>query len=322
MIMGFIAELRSKGYAVESVCRVLREQGCQVAARTFRAWQHRPAAARTITDARVVDAVRAAAWRVDEHGKRHLTPEGLYGRRKMTAHLRRTVDEAITPGSVDRAMRLLGLRGVRRSKKVRTTIPAAGGTRAPDLLDRDFTASRPDEKWVTDFTYVRTWAGFVYVAFILDVFSRRIVGWHVASNKRPELVTTPLRMALWERARQGHPVTAGTLVHHSDAGSQYTSIKLTERLALEEVTASIGSVGDAYDNAMMESANGLYKTECIGTTVFHAGSYKSITDVEFATAAWVEWYNNSRLHGSIGLIPPIEAEAAYYAALNRELHPV
>jgi putative transposase len=319
--MGFIDTMRADGHAVESVCAVLREQGCQVAARTYRAWRKRPPAARTISDAQVVDAVRAAAGTVDDHGRRTLTPEGLYGRRKMTAHLRRNGLE-VSRGAVDRAMRLLGLSGVRRNKAVRTTIPAKDGQRAGDLLNRDFTAPAPNQVWVADFTYVRTWAGFVYVAFIVDVFAHKIVAWHAATSKITELVMTPLRMALWQASRDGHPAVHGQLICHSDAGSQYTSIRFTEHLALEGLRPSIGSVGDAYDNALMESVIGLFKTECIRTTVFHPGAYKTLADVEFATAGWVDWYNHRRLHSSLGLIPPIEYEQAHYAALNTEVQPV
>lgn len=268
--MGFIDAQRAQGCAVESICRVLSEQGCQVAARSYRAWRSRRPAARTVTDAQVVDVIRSLAWTLDPYGRRRLAPEGLYGRRKMTALVRRTLPEA-SPGSVDRGMRLLGLSGVLRAKGVRTTIQAKDGNRAGDLLNRDFTAPAPNRVWVTDFTYVRCWAGWVYVAFILDVFSQRIVAWHAATNKETELVMIPLRMALWQRDREGHQVGAGQLIHHSDAGSQYTSILLTEHLELEGIAASIGSVGDAYDNALMETINGLYKAECIRTTVFHAG---------------------------------------------------
>lgn len=322
MIMGFIDTLRSEGHAVESVCRVLREQGLKVAARTYRSWRAARPAARVISDAHVVDAVRAVAWTVDPRGRRKLTPEGLYGRRKMTALLRRTVDQDISTGSVDRAMRTLGHNGIRRDKGIRTTIPAKDGKRAGDLLDRDFTAPAPNRVWVTDFTYCRTWAGFVYVAFIVDVFSQRIVAWHAATSKQTELVMVPLRMALWQRGREGHPAVRGELVHHSDAGSQYTSVLLTDHLAMEGILPSIGSVGDAYDNALMESINGLYKAECVRTTVFHPGPYQSIADVEYATAGWVDWYNNRRLHGTLGNVPPAEYEQAHYAALNREPQPV
>ncbi len=317
---GFIDTIRAEGYAVESICRVLREQGCQVAARTYRAWREGPAA-RTITDARIVDEVRSVVWATDSDGRRKMTPEGLYGRRKMTALLRRTSAPGVSSGAVDRAMRTLGLSGVRRDKGIRTTIPAKDGKRAGDLLDRDFTAKAPNRAWVTDFTHCRTWAGWVYVAFIVDVFAQRIVAWHTATNKEVDLVMTPLKMALWEREREGHPTVSGELIHHSDAGSQYTSIRLTDHLMIEGILPSIGSVGDAYDNALMESINGLYKAECIRTTIFHEGPYRSNIDIEFATAGWVDWYNNRRLHSSLGNVTPIEFEQAHYATLNREPQP-
>ena len=321
--MGFIDTLRSQGHAVESVCRVLREQGCQVAARTYRAWRTQRPAARTVSDAHVVDAVREAAWCLGADGRRKLTAEGLYGRRKMTALLRRTSVPDASTGSVDRAMKTLCLNGVRRDKGVRTTIPAKDGVRAGDLLNRSFTAPAPNLVWVTDFTYVRTWAGFCYVAFIVDVFAQKIVAWHASTSKATDLVMIPLRMALWQRDRDGHPVVPGQLIKHSDAGSQYTSVRFTEHLALQDIKPSIGSVGDAYDNALMETINGLYKAECIRTTVFHdGGPYKTIADVEYATAGWVDWYNNRRLHSTLGNVPPVEYEQAHYAALNREPHPV
>lgn len=322
MIVAFIDELRADGHAVESICRVLREQGCQVAARTYRLWAQpaRPVAARTISDAIALDKVRELAWSLDEHNCRRLTPEGLYGRRKMTALVRRSLPDA-SPGSVDRAMRSLGLQGVRRSKGIRTTIPAKDGKRAGDLLNRDFTAAAPNRTWVMDFTYVRCWVGFVYVAFIVDCFAQKIVGWHAASAKDTDLVMTPLRMALWQRDREGCPVVPGELIGHADAGSQYTSIRFTEHLDLEGVRPSIGSVGDAYDNALMECVIGLFKTECIRTTVFHPGPYRSIADVEYAAAGWVDWYNNRRLHSSLGYVTPVEYEAAHYATLTREPQP-
>ncbi len=323
MIMGFIEVMRSEGHAVESICRVLREQGFQIAARTYRSWRSARGrvADRTVTDAQVLDAVRDTAWTTDAAGQRRLAPEGLYGRRKMTAHLRRTATPDASRGAVDRAMRALGLVGVRRDKGVRTTIQAKDGIRAGDLLNRQFTAAAPNLVWVTDFTYCRTWAGWVYVAFIVDVFSQRIVSWHASTSKATDLVMVPLRMALWQRDREGHPAAPGELIHHSDAGSQYTSVRLTEHLALEGIRPSIGTVGDAYDNGLMESINGLYKAECIRTAVFHAGPYKTIADVEYATAGWVEWYNNRRLHSTLGNVPPVEYEQAHYATLNREPQP-
>ena len=318
--MGFVDQMRSEGYAVESILTVLREQGVKIAARTYRSWTqtNRQVAARTLTDAIVTDTVRAIAWTTDQHGRRRMTPEGLYGRRKMTAFVRRHHLPDASWGAVDRAMRDLGLSGVRRDKKLRTTIPAKDGIRAGDLLNRDFTAPAPNHTWVTDFTYVRTWAGWVYVVFIVDVFAQRIVAWHAATSKDVQLVDVPLRMALWARDREGHRVRAG-LIHHSDAGSQYTSVHLTEHLALEGIRPSIGSVGDAYDNALMETINGLYKAECVRTTVFHDGPYRTIADVEFATAGWVDWYNNRRLHGTLGMTTPTEFEDTHYAALNQQV---
>jgi transposase InsO family protein len=323
LIVAFIDEMRAEGYAVESVCAVLCEQGCQIAARTYRAWSQpaRPVAARTISDAAVEAKVAELAWSIDEHSRRRLTPEGLYGRRKMVPLVRRTLPDA-TPGSVDRAMRSLGLTGVRRSKGVRTTIPGKDGRRAGDLLNRDFTAAAPNRTWVMDFTYVRTWAGFVYVAFVVDVYAQRIVAWNAARTKETDLVMDPVRMAIWQRAREGHPVEPGELIGHADAGSQYTSIRFTEHLALEGVRPSIGSVGDAYDNALMECVIGLYKTECIRTTVFHPDAYKTIGDVEYATAGWVDWYNNRRLHSTLDYTTPVEFEQAHYATLTREPQPV
>jgi putative transposase len=316
--------MRAEGHAVESVCRVLSEQGCQIAARTYRAWCSRRPAARTVTDAVVMDAIRAAAFSTGRDGRTTLTPEGLYGRRKMTAYLRRNGLSEASYGSVDRGMTALGLSGVRRGRRIRTTVPAGDGRgshRAGDLVNRNFTAAAPNCIWVADFTYCRTWAGFVYLAFVVDVFAQRITAWHAATRKTTDLVLTPLRMALWQRDRDGQPVAPGQLICHSDAGSQYTSLRFTEHLELEGIAPSIGSVGDAYDNALMETVIGLFKTECIQTPVFHDGPYKTLADVEYATAGWVDWYNNRRLHGSLGMITPIEYEQAHYAALTPQEQP-
>jgi putative transposase len=310
--MAFIDDMRSRGHAVESTCRVLTEHGCRVAARTYRTWKQtgRPVATRTASDAVLMDVLIAVQG----------TPEGLYGRRKMTRWLRRQGHQ-VAFCTTDRLMRDLGMSGVRRGKGVRTTVPGKDGRRAGDLLDRDFTAAAPNQRWVADFTYCRTWAGFVYVAFVVDVYAQRIVGWHAATDKRTDLVLTPLRIALWDRDRQGTPIESGQLLHHSDAGSQYTSIRFTEHLELEGIAPSIGTVGDAYDNALMESLIGLFKTEAITTTVFHDGPYKTLADVEYAAAGWVDWYNHRRLHGTLGWLTPVEYEQDYYAALSREPQP-
>jgi len=259
----------------------------------------------------IMDAILATAG----------TPEELYGRRKMTHHLRRTGHQ-VAFCTVDRIMGVLGRNGIRRGKGVRTTVPRTDADRPGDLLNRQFRAEGPNRVWVADFTYTRTWAGFSYVAFIVDVFAQRIVAWHVATDKRTDLVLIPLRIALWDRHRQGHPVLAGQLVHHHDAGSQYTSIRFTEHLALEGITPSIGTVGDAYDNGLMESIIGLFKTECLATGIFHKGPYKTLADVEYTTAGWVDWYNHRRLHGSLGMVPPAEYEHAHYAALKPQEQPV
>ena len=303
--MAFIDDMRAAGHAVESTCRVLSSQGCRVAARTYRSWKqaNRPIAPRTVSDAVIIDAL------VGTRG----TPEGLYGRRKMTHWLRRQGHE-VAFCTVDRLMRDLGVNGVRRGRGIRTTIPAKDGCRAGDLLDRDFTAAAPNRRWVADFTYCRTWSGFTYVAFVVDVYAQRIVGWHAATDRRTDLVLTPLRIALWDRKRHGAPIEPGQLLHHSDAGSQYTSIRFTEHLELEGIAPSIGTVGDAYDNALMESIIGLFKTECIATTVFHDSPYKTLADVEYATAGWVDWYNHRRLHSSLGMMSPDEFENAHHAA--------
>jgi putative transposase len=320
MIMGFIDMQRAKDRPVELICGVLRSQGCQVTERSYRRWRARVTAprpgqwvlsARTVELAYLMNTIHCAAF--DEQGR--LRAEGLYGRRKMTALLAR---QHRGPGSapsydrVDAAMRALRLNGIRRGKKVRTTVPAKDGRRAGDLLDRDCTANAPNSKWVMDFTYVRACAGFVYVAFILDCCSQRIVAWHASTCKQTEMVMTPLRMALWQRDRDGHHIGPQQLICHSDAGSQYTSVVFTDHPRLQEISASIGSVGDAYDNALMEGTIGLYKTECIASPVFHDGPLKTITDVEFATSGWVSWFNTTRLHSSIGMVPPVEYEQTHY----------
>ena len=320
--MGFIDTMRSEGFAVETICAVLREQGVAVAARTHRAWRspNRVLAARTVTDAVVVDTMRGL--RTDGEGK--ATPESLYGRCKMTALLRRH-GLSVARCTVDRLMRAQAMFGGRRGRAHRTTIPGKDGVRAGDLLNRDFTALAPNRVWIADFTYVRTWAGFVYVAFVVDVFAQRIVGWHAMTTKPAELVLIPLRIAAWSRGQQGHPITRGDLIAHSDAGSQYTALRYTEHLALEGIAASIGTVGDAYDNSLMETIIGLFKTEAIRPGPFHDGPLKNISDVEFTTMAWVDWFNHRRLHSTLEMLTPAEAEAAHYAcptALQPEPQPV
>ena len=204
-------------------------------------------------------------------------------------------------------MRDLGVQGAVRGKTKRTTIPADDpGSRPADLVDRQFTASAPNRLWVADLTYVRTWSGFVYVAFITDVFSRRIVGWQASRSLRTDLALNALEQAIWERNRAG--ATLDGLVHHSDRGVQYLSIRYTERLAENGVVSSVGSRGDSYDNALAESIIGLYKTELVRDW----GPWRGLDDLEYATLEWVDWFNHRRLFHELGRIPPAKYEANHY----------
>lgn len=205
--------------------------------------------------------------------------------------------------TVQRLMRRLGLQGVRRGQIIRTTVPDGKLVCPLDKVNRQFHASRPNELWVSDFTYVSTWQGWLYVAFVIDVFARRIVGWRVSNNMKTEFVLDALEQALYAR----QPGRSDNLIHHSDRGSQYVSIRYTERLAEAGVEPSVGSKGDSYDNALAETINGLYKAELI-----HRQSWRSREAVEIATLKWVHWFNHQRLLGSIGHIPPAEAEANFY----------
>ncbi len=229
----------------------------------------------------------------------------VYGARKVWRQLNR---EQITVArcTVERLMRSLGLQGVVRGRSCRTTISDDAADRPADLVNRQFTATRPNQLWVADITFVATWTGFVYVAFVIDVFARRIVGWRVANSLRTDLVLDALEQALCSRTG-----TQG-LVHHSDRGCQYLSIRYTERLAEAGVDASVGSVGDSYDNALAETINGLYKTEVIR----HRGPWRNIDAVEYATLEWVDWFNHRRLLKPIGDVPPAELEQAYYRQLE------
>ena len=225
----------------------------------------------------------------------------VYGARKVWRQLGRD-DIEVARCTVERLMRSLGLQGVVRGRKCRTTIADDTAARPLDRVNRQFQASRPNELWVADFTYVATWAGFVYVAFVIDGFARRIIGWRVARSMHAELVLDALEQAIW--ARSG----ANGVVHHSDHGSQYLSIRYSERLAEIGAQPSVGSVGDSYDNALAETVIGLYKTEVI----HHRGPWRSLDDVEYATLEWVDWFNHRRLLEPIGNIPPVEYEAQYH----------
>jgi len=230
----------------------------------------------------------------------------VYGARKVWRQLKREYFE-IARCTVERLMKRLGIQGVVRGATCWTTISDDALARPADLVERQFTAMRPNQLWVADITFVATWLGFVYVAFVVDVFARRIVGWRVSRSLRTELVLDALEQALWSRKD-----TDG-LIHHSDRGSQYLSIRYTERLAEAGIDASVGSVGDSYDNALAETINGLYKTEVI----HRQGPWKNMDDVEYATLEWVDWFNHRRLLEQIGNVPPAEYEMMYYAELER-----
>ena len=246
---------------------------------------------------------------------RALTPEirrvyeenfHVYGARKVWRQLGRE-DFTVARCTVERLMRSLGLQGAVRGRKCRTTIADDRVERPLDHVKRQFRASRPNQLWVADFTYVATWAGFVYVAFVIDVFSRRIIGWRVARSMRAELVLDALEQALWSRSGvQG-------VVHHSDRGSQYLSIRYSERLTEAGAQPSVGSVGDSYDNALAESIIGLYKTEVI----YRRGPWRHLDAVEYATLEWVDWFNHRRLFEPIGNVPPAELETSYYDSTSQ-----
>ena len=230
----------------------------------------------------------------------------VYGARKLWKAARRAGHD-VGRDQVARHMRAAGITGVRRGKRVRTTTPDPTAARHPDLVRRNFTETAPNQLWVTDLTFVPTWAGVAYVCFITDVFSRMIVGWRVASHMRTTMVLDAIEMARWSRGN-----TLGGLRCHSDAGSQFTSIRYGERLAEIGAVPSIGTVGDSYDNALAETVNGYYKAELIYGPA-RTGPWKTVEDVELATLGWVYWHNTSRLHGYLGDLPPAECEATFYA---------
>jgi putative transposase len=231
----------------------------------------------------------------------------VYGADKIWKQMNRE-GIAVARCTVERLMKQQGLRGVIRGKRVRTTISEVSAPRPLDRVNRQFKADRPNQLWVSDFTYVSTWQGWLYVAFVIDVFARRIVGWRVSSSMTTDFVLDALEQALYAR----RPDNDGTLIHHSDRGSQYVSIRYSERLAEAGIEPSVGSRGDSYDNALAETINGLYKAEMI----HRRAPWKTRESVELATLEWVAWFNHHRLMEPLGYIPPAEAEANYYRQLN------
>ena len=289
----FIDEHRG-AYGVEPICKVL-----PIAPSTY--YLH---AARKANP-----ALRSARAKQDENLSVHISRVWeanfqAYGARKVWLQLRRE-GKHVARCTVERLMHKLGLQGVVRGKRVKTTVSRSGDVYPLDRVKRQFSALRPNALWVADFTYVSTWQGFIYVAFVVDVFSRFIVGWKVSASARTEFVLDALEQALYARK----PV--GDLIHHSDRGVQYVSIRYTDRLAEAGIEASVGSVGDSYDNALAETINGLYKAE-----VIHRQSWKSREAVEYETLKWVDWFNHRRLLQPIGNIPPAEAERNYYQQLT------
>jgi putative transposase len=284
-------------WGVESICRVLTEHGCVIAPSTYYDVRRRTPSRRAVRD----EGLKPEISRIYDANHR------LFGARKVWLTLRGEGFD-VARCTVERLMRELGIEGARRGKQRRTTISNEQHTRPADLVDRNFNPLAPNRLWVADFTYVPTWAGVVYVAFILDAFSRRILGWRAAMNMHTALVLDALEMAIWTRARGGVTDLTG-LIHHNDAGSQYTSIAFTTRLIDAGVDPSVGSVGDAYDNALAETTIGLYKTEQIN----RGGPWRNLDHVEIATLEWVDWYNHRRPHQAIDDFTPVAVEGLHYA---------
>lgn len=281
-------------WGVEPICQTL-----EIAPSTYNDAKSRPLSARACRDAELGPQL-VALW------KRNYS---VYGRRKLTKAARRA-GLNVGRDQVARLMRREGIRGASRARRRFTTRRDPAAVRAPDLVQRDFTAAAPNAKWVADFTYCSTWSGIVYVAFVIDVFSRRIVGWKAARTMHTSLVLDALNMAAWTR----RGVSLDGVICHSDAGSQYTSIAYTDRLDEIGAAPSIGTVGDSYDNAMAESVIGLFKTELhrnAAALTDTGGPWRGLDDLEIATCGWVSWFNEERIHGELGDLTPAEVEADY-----------
>jgi putative transposase len=283
-------------YGVEPICRLL-----PIALSTYH--EH---AARSRDPERTPDRLRRDADLCRDIRRVFEENFGVYGVRKVWRQMLRE-EIVVARCTVARLMRQMGLKGVIRGKAVKTTVSDKAAPCPSDRVNRQFRAPAPNMLWLSDFTYVSTWQGFAYVAFIIDAFARRIVGWRVSRHARADFVLDALEQALHDR----QPIKKDGLIHHSDRGSQYVSVRYTERLAEAGIEPSVGSVGDSYDNALAETVNGLFKAE-----VIHRQSWRSIDAVELATLHWVDWFNTRRLLEPIGNIPPAEAETAYYTALE------
>ena len=289
---------------------MLTEHGCKIAPNTYWAHKKRPPSPRAVRD----EYLRGEITRV--HGENL----AVYGADKVWAQLNRE-GIRVARCTVERLMGDLGLSGVRRGRASKVTTRHDDRQRRPDdLVDRQFKAPSPNRLWVADLTYVRTFEGWVYAAFIIDVFSRMVVGWQLSHSLRSDLAIDALEMAVWKRTRAGQVLDG--LVHHSDRGVQYLSVRYSERLAVNDIVASVGSRGDSYDNAMAESFNGLYKTELI----YRQRTWRGLDDVEFATLGYIDWFNHRRLHGEItddaSYTTPAEHEANYYRQMQPALEAV
>jgi putative transposase len=296
MKVEFIDSQRQE-HGVQPVLQVLHGTPAEIAPSTYYAAKTRPESARTVRDRELIATIEQV----------HADNYDVYGARKMWHELNRRGVQ-VARCTVERLMRAAGLTGLVRDKSPRTTKPAPETGRPRDLVERDFTATGPNRLWVADITYVRTASGWVYTAFVLDVFSRMIVGWQVATSLYTDLALDALQMAIWRRQATGHDLSG--LVHHSDRGVQYRAIRYAQRLADAEAVASVGSKGDSFDNAMAEALNSLFKAELVR----NRGPWRGIDDLEIALAEWVDWYNNRRLHGELGHVPPIEHEALHALA--------
>lgn len=305
----FIAEFHDR-FGVVPICRALDSVGIKIARETYYAWKQRGPSKRSLWDTTITE-ILAGYYLPDAQGRKR--PESLYGSRKMWAHLQREGIE-VARCTVERLMATHHWQGVTRSRRVRTTVPDPGATRAPDLVDRQFRVEAPNRLWVADFTYVTRLDGrWCYTAFVIDAFAGLIPGWQVGRQATRAFVQAAFDDAVELRSRQGHLIPSQA-IHHSDAGTQYTAIKFGERLREHDMLPSIGSVGDAYDNALAETTIGLYKTECTPTgSPFNPDGFDTVADVESATADWVHWFNNRRLMHRLDRRPPHEVETEYYA---------
>lgn len=297
MIVAFVDENKHR-WGIEPICRVLtQDHGMKIAPGTYYAFKNRPPSARSVRDAELKEHIMAI------HAHRRMR---VYGIRKIHAELNRN-GVPVARCTVERLCRELGVRGTVRGRYPRTTKPSLETNRPGDLVRRDFTATAPNRLWVADLTYVRTESGWVYVAFILDVFARMIVGWQTSTRMYTDLALDALNMGLWTRKRAGQNVSG--LKHHSDRGVQYRALRYTQALEEVDAVASVGSKGDSFDNAMAEALNSLYKAELIHLD----GPWAGREDVEAATADWVHWFNTERLHSMLDYQTPAEIEATHFA---------